>query len=177
MAVTPLRLQNFLPYRLSFTSNAVSEMIASQYQERFGLTAPEWRVIAVVAEAGSASQQEICQITRMDKVMVSRAAMALTDRKVLDRQAHPADKRSHLLTLTKAGAKLYATIVPRATEMEQRIFSCLSSKERMTLMQFLSRIDDHVDLLSLNGGTESRSRQQRQPRALFLSPPARRSPT
>lgn len=152
MAISPLRLQNFLPYRLSFTSNAVSEMIASQYQETFGLTVSEWRVIAVIAEAGSTSQLEICQITRMDKVTVSRAAMALADRKLLDRQTNPADKRSHLLTLTKAGAKLYASIVPRATEMEQSIFSCLSSKERMTLMHFLSRIDDHVDLLSQNGG-------------------------
>ncbi len=158
MAISPLRLQNFLPYRLSFTSNAVSEMIASQYQERFGLTAPEWRVIAVIAEAGSASQQEICQITRMDKVTVSRAAMALTDRNVLDRQTNPADKRSHLLTLTKAGVKLYASIIPRATEMEQRIFSCLSSKERMTLMLFLSRIDDHIDLLRRNDGMGSTER-------------------
>lgn len=152
MAISTLRLQKFLPYRLSFTSNAVSEMIASRYQETFGLTVPEWRVIAIIAEAGSPSQQEICQITRMDKVTVSRAAMALADRKLLDRQINPADKRSHLLTLTKAGAKLYASIVPRATEMEQSIFSCLSSKERMTLMRFLSRIDDHVDLLSQNGG-------------------------
>lgn len=152
MAISPLRLQNFLPYRLSFTSNAVSEMIAGQYQKTFGLTVSEWRLIAVVAEAGSASQLEICRITRMDKVTVSRAAMALADRKLLDRQTNPADKRSHLLTLTKAGAKLYASMVPRATEMEQSIFSCLSSKERMTLMRFLSRIDDHVDLLSQNGG-------------------------
>jgi DNA-binding MarR family transcriptional regulator len=155
MAISPLRLQNFLPYRLSFTSNAVSEMIASQYQETYGLTAPEWRVIAVIAEAGGASQLEIRQITRMDKVTVSRAAMALAERKLLDRQTNPADKRSHLLTLTKAGAKLYASIVPRATEMEQSIFSCLSSKERTTLMRILRRIDDHVDLLSQNGGIGS----------------------
>lgn len=154
MAPSLLRLAAFLPYRLSFTSNAVSEMIASRYQARFGLSVPEWRLIAVIGEQKRITQQEICRITRMDKVTVSRAAMALTNRKLVERQDNPADKRSHLLLLSKAGAALYADIVPRAAAMERSVFACLSASERTQLMNLLGRIDGHVDELIRTGGLD-----------------------
>ncbi len=48
MAAKKLNLDNFLPYRLSIASNALSERIAAEYQNRFGLKIPEWRLMAVL---------------------------------------------------------------------------------------------------------------------------------
>ncbi len=45
---TLLELDEFLPYRLSLLSNTVSAAIASSYVERFKLTIPEWRIMAVL---------------------------------------------------------------------------------------------------------------------------------
>ena len=148
MPRTRLKLGNFLPYRLSFTSNLVSTMIASRYVAPFGVSIPEWRVIAVIAEHGRISQQAICQLTRMDKVTVSRAAIALVDRKLIARTRNPDDKRSQLLALAAAGRQLYESIAPRAMEMEAQIFSCLSAQDRLMLMRLLGSIDAHVDLLA-----------------------------
>ena len=72
---TKLRLDEFLPYRLSFTSNLVSETIARAYQALFGLTIPEWRLVAVIAEHDGISQQAIGLRTRMDKVTFTRAEL------------------------------------------------------------------------------------------------------
>ena len=44
-----LKLDSYLPYRLSVASNAVSGLIARAYEDRFGLTVPQWRVICVLA--------------------------------------------------------------------------------------------------------------------------------
>ena len=44
-----LELERFLPYRLSVLTNIISSRIARTYSEQFGLTIPEWRVIAVLA--------------------------------------------------------------------------------------------------------------------------------
>ena len=52
MSKAKLTLAEFLPYQLSITSNAVSDLIARSYQGRFGLKIPEWRVMAVLGEAG-----------------------------------------------------------------------------------------------------------------------------
>ncbi|MHB0696575.1 MarR family winged helix-turn-helix transcriptional regulator, partial [Roseomonas mucosa] len=42
-APRPLVLGEFLPYRLSVVTEAVSGLFATRYQERFGLSIPEWR--------------------------------------------------------------------------------------------------------------------------------------
>lgn len=138
---TSLRLDAFLPYRLSFTSNLVSNTIASAYETLFGLKISEWRLIAVIAERQSATQQRIGEVTHMDKMTVSRAAATLVARSFLARRPNPDDKRSHLLVLTAPGAGLYAEIAPKALELERRLFDGFTPAERQTLIDLLGRID------------------------------------
>jgi DNA-binding MarR family transcriptional regulator len=140
-----LRLDEFLPYRLSYTSNLVSGRIAQVYQSLFGLSIPEWRLIAVLAEKPGTTQQTIGALTGMDKVTVSRAAVALVDRALLDRNPNPQDKRSQLLSLTTTGARLYAEVAPKAKEMEASIFATLTAIERNMLHTLLLRIDAAID--------------------------------
>lgn len=136
-----LRLDDFLPYRLSFTSNLVSSRIAQVYQSLFGLSIPEWRLIAMLAERPGSTQQAMGALTGMDKVTVSRAAMALVDRALVARTPHPDDRRSQLLALTPTGEQLYGEVAPKAKEMEAAIFSAFSPDERSTLETLLRRID------------------------------------
>ncbi len=62
MKPTP-RLSEFLPYMLSVTSNAVSGRIAQEYRSRFGLKVPEWRVMAVLGDAGALTQRDLTALT------------------------------------------------------------------------------------------------------------------
>src|SRR4051812_50053382 len=47
-----LKLDAYLPYRLSVASNAVSGLIARAYEDRFGLSVPQWRGLCGLAEGG-----------------------------------------------------------------------------------------------------------------------------
>lgn len=141
MAAPRLVLDDFIPYRLSVTSNLVSDSIARAYESLFGLTIPEWRLVAVIAETGGVTQQTIGARTLMDKVTVSRAAIALVDRGLLDRRANPDDRRSHLLDLTDAGRDLYAAVAPKALDLESRIFSAFDPQEVAQFMAMLRRIE------------------------------------
>ena len=136
-----LLLEEFIPFRLSYTSNLVSDTIARIYDSLFGLTIPEWRVVAVVAEAGGVTQATVGARTRMDKVTVSRAAIALTGRGLLVRARNPEDGRSHLLDLSDAGRDLYAQVAPKALELERRIFDRLDAAEVERFVATLRRID------------------------------------
>lgn len=136
-----LVLDGFLPYRLSITSNLVSDRIARAYASLFGLTIPEWRLIAVIAEVETITQAEIGERTRMDKVTVSRAAIALVERGLLSRAPNPGDKRSHHLSLTPAGRDLYASVAPKALELENAIFSRFTPQELEGFVAMLRRID------------------------------------
>lgn len=141
MTANRLVLDDFIPYRLSVTSNLVSDSIARTYEALFGLSIPEWRLIAVVAEAGGISQQAIGARTLMDKVTVSRAAIALVDRELLARRGNPEDRRSHLLDLTEAGRDLYAAVAPKALDLEARIFSQFDPAEVAQFTDMLRRIE------------------------------------
>jgi DNA-binding MarR family transcriptional regulator len=105
-AAKVLRLEDYLPYRLSVAANAVSQLIAHAYKDRFGLKVPEWRLIAVLADVGSLTPQALCERTVMDKVTVTRAAQSLLGRHLIKREPHASDGRSHCLRLTGTGERL-----------------------------------------------------------------------
>lgn len=146
-----LRLDDFMPYRLSIASNAVSDAVATAYRTLFGLRIPEWRLVTVLAEGGAMSQQALCGRTRMDKVTVSRAAIALAERGLVARSANPEDQRSHLLTLSAAGWSLYEQVLPKAIDLERRIFASLSSDEQRQLCAMLTRIEAAAAALDEDG--------------------------
>ncbi|WP_010186170.1 MarR family winged helix-turn-helix transcriptional regulator [Sphingomonas sp. PAMC 26605] len=136
-----LKLDDFLPYRLSIASNRVSAAIASAYQALFGLKISEWRLVAVIAEGPGMTQQALGLATRMDKVTVSRAAAALVERGLVARQPNPGDQRSHMLALTAAGRALYEDVAPKALELEAKVFVGFSPKEIATFRAMLDRIE------------------------------------
>ncbi|MET0374428.1 MAG: MarR family winged helix-turn-helix transcriptional regulator [Rhizorhabdus sp.] len=140
-SVRRLVLDDFIPYRLSVTSNLVSDSIARAYESLFGLTIPEWRLVAVIAETGGITQQAIGAKTLMDKVTVSRAAIALVGRGLLARRDNPEDRRSHLLELTDAGRDLYAVVAPKALDLESRIFAAFDPQEVAQFVAMLRRIE------------------------------------
>ena len=136
-----LHLDRFVPYQLSVTSNRVSDRIARAYDALFGLSIPEWRLIALIAEHAPVTQAELGERSRMDNVTVSRAAIALTARGLLARQPNQADRRSHHLTLSASGKALYAEVAPKAIELERRIFGRFDAAELQQFTDMLRRID------------------------------------
>jgi DNA-binding MarR family transcriptional regulator len=105
-----LNLEGFLPYRLSVLSNTVSSAIAAAYFANFGLSIPEWRVMAVLAANPGLSAAEVTARTAMDKVAVSRAVATLLSASRLQRTTAPADRRRTHLALSSAGVRVYATL-------------------------------------------------------------------
>lgn len=135
-----LGLSTFLPFRLSVLSNTVSRSIAEVYEAEFGLSVWQWRVLAVLAEAGPLTATQICDRTAMDKATVSRTVRALTEASLVTRRALVRDGRSSLLTLTERGQDIYARIVPRAREMETRLTAGLSAADQQQLSDLLTRL-------------------------------------
>ena len=144
-------LADFMPYRLSVTTNAVSDLIAGEYRARFGLKIPEWRVMAVLGDAGNQTQRDLVGATRMDKVAVNRACKALEERGLVTRSPNARDGRSHHLELTAAGRAMFEQIVPLALDMERRLFECLSAREAETLKAALAKLFERAATMAEDG--------------------------
>ena len=139
-APSALNLRNFLPFRLSVLSNAVSRRIADLYDREFGLTVWQWRVLAVSADTPGISATEIGQRTQMDKVAVSRAVAGLLERGLLERKTSAQDGRRALLFLSSAGRGIYEAIVPLALAEEARLLDVLSAREAADLARLMEKL-------------------------------------
>lgn len=135
-----LSLERFLPYRLSVLANTVSMALAGAYSSRYGLTIPQWRVLAVLARTPGLSAADVVERTAMDKVAVSRAVAALVRAGRLRRTRAASDRRRSILTLTARGRSVYRRIVPLALAYERRLLAELSPDEQSQFEALLQRL-------------------------------------
>lgn len=146
-----LRLDDFLPYRLSIASLTVSRIIATGYATKFDLSIPEWRLIAVLHEDESATQQELVGRTLMDKVAVSRAAQSLEERGLIRRTSNAEDGRALRARLTSAGQSLFSAIAPTALEYERKLLANFTKTEIRQLESMLLRLSEAARAMDAEG--------------------------
>ena len=143
-----LILEDFLPYRLAILSHTVSGLIARVYDKRFGLTIPEWRVIAIVGRFPGLSAVEVAERTMLDKVAVSRAVTKLIKANRIDREFADADRRRSILTLSEQGRMVHDEIAPLALGMEQDLLHGLSDEQVSSLNTVIERLLARARLIS-----------------------------
>jgi DNA-binding MarR family transcriptional regulator len=147
-----LDLDHFLPYRLSILSNRASDAIARHYSDRFGLSVPEWRVMAVLGQTPGMSARDVAQRTAMDKVQVSRAVASLVDARRVNREGDETDGRVTRLSLTAKGQAIYDEVVPLALHLEEVFLAALTPDERKTLNRLMDKLTDRISHLHVIPG-------------------------
>jgi DNA-binding MarR family transcriptional regulator len=144
-----LDLFRFVPFRLNRLAAEVSAALSSEYQERYGLDIPEWRVLATLGfRAEPCSAQYISHCTRTHKSTISRAVTALMRRQLVERVENADDRREFALRLTRKGRVLYEELIPRLKRREQEILSCLTARERENFALALGKIEKSLDLVT-----------------------------
>jgi DNA-binding MarR family transcriptional regulator len=136
-----LALDTYLPFRFSVIAERTSRHLAREYETRFGLGQYEWRIMHVLSEGAARSTQEVIALTSLDRLRVSRAAIRLEDKGLIERAAAPGDQRAHLLRLTAKGRKIYRQIVPIARAFQARLAEALTPSQRDSLAAILDRLD------------------------------------
>jgi DNA-binding MarR family transcriptional regulator len=136
----PLRLEEFLPYRLNVLAATVSESLATLYAERYGISIPEWRVIATLGQFERMTGRDIASHSRMHKTTVSRAAAALEAKGWIKRETNRADLREAFLTLKPKGRAVYDDLVPRATTFADGLLDGLDRQERAALDRLIGHL-------------------------------------
>ncbi|MEX0404629.1 MarR family transcriptional regulator [Aquibium sp. LZ166] len=136
-----LELENFLPYRLNRLADAVSREFQKIYKGRYGLTRPEWRLLATLGQYGTMTATEVGRHSAMHKTKVSRAVSALETRNWLARETDRIDRRIERLSLTKTGERTYREMVPLARAFETGLLSGLNPSDRQALLAGLDALE------------------------------------
>lgn len=144
----PIALERFLPYRLNVLASVVSNALARIYAERFGITIPQWRIIATLGQFETRTARDIAAHAVMHKSTVSRAVAALAERGLVERRPNPGDMREELLVLTRPGREIYEAVAPEALAFERAVVSGLTPQEHETLFRLIDKLDAHTRALA-----------------------------
>ena len=142
-----LKLENFMPYRLSVLSNTVSTTVARAYDKRFKVSIPEWRVIAILGRFPGLSAVEVAERTMLDKVAVSRAVTKLIKKGRIDREFADADRRRSILNLSEEGRILHDEIAELALNFESDLLEGFSPEELTQLNNLMERLMARASLI------------------------------
>jgi DNA-binding MarR family transcriptional regulator len=146
-ADAPLRLEQFLPYRLNVVASLVSQALSRIYAERYQIGVPEWRVLVTLGQFGVMTGKAVGAHSHMHKTKVSRAVALLEARKLVARRANHEDMREAFLSLTPAGRAIYQEIAPIALSFAERFTDGIDPADRAAFDRVLAKLTERAQAL------------------------------
>ncbi len=125
---------------MNVLANRTSEGFSAIYSSGYGLSVPEWRILATLGETQSTRAKDIEGTRHMHKTVVSRAVSALRERGLVAAVPNARDKREAFLALTEEGRRLYEEIVPLGLAYEDGFLAVLNAEERAALERIMAKL-------------------------------------
>ncbi|MGY4298320.1 DNA-binding MarR family transcriptional regulator [Bradyrhizobium sp. i1.4.4] len=107
---TILPLENWTGYRFGLIASRLGSFISPMYEDRYELTMPAWRSLAVIARHQPLTATQLATLTSSDAFKVARSIELLVRRGLIHRDVDKADRRRASLSLTTDGRKVYKDI-------------------------------------------------------------------
>ena len=146
-----LSVHNFLTTWMSLVSNGLRRTLTTAYVESSGLSVSEWRLLSLIAHAGSVPFGELVLESTSDKALVSRTLKPLEARGLIRIEAEGRPPRRKVTChITPEGARLHADIIPLARQQQAAMLLSLSIEERRVLRAALEKL--HEGCLALELG-------------------------
>jgi MarR family transcriptional regulator for hemolysin len=108
------------------------------------ITVDQWGILNLLWEADGQTPVELARRADKDKPNVTRLLKILEDKGLVGRKPDPADRRSHRIHLTEAGASLKGQLLDLGVTCLERACQGLSRQEIATLKQLLNRVYANV---------------------------------
>jgi DNA-binding MarR family transcriptional regulator len=122
---------------LCATARHAARALTQLYDERLrpaGLEAPQFAILMVFEQKGSASQSELCRLFALDKTTVSRN-LRLMERKGWVATSAAKDKRVRQFVLTPTGGALLSKAKPLWKQVQNDLKSRMPSPEWEAMFQ------------------------------------------
>jgi len=141
-------IRDLLSFKLHRAANLLSRSAEMHYRREFDVSLWEWRTIALLGAADQpVSLGHLAHSAAIDKGQMSRVVAGLTKKRIVVREAHPADGRGVHLTLSKSGQRIYQALIRAARERDETFRRCLSDREAQMFDKALGKIADEARAL------------------------------
>ena len=143
-----LHIGHFLTFQLIRLANAAKSNVTRRYLADFGLSVPEWRLLAMTIRFQPVRFSELVANSSMDKGQASRTLHGMIKRGyIASKSTAPGSRKAGdtaavpvILTVTRKGRALYKAVLPVAQRNQARLLQKLTRDERRTLYSVLSKL-------------------------------------
>jgi DNA-binding MarR family transcriptional regulator len=142
-----LHIGHFLTFQLIRLANAAKANVTRRYLADFGLSVPEWRLLAMTTRFQPVRFSELVANSSMDKGQASRTLQGMIKRGFIATKAPGAVRRAGdtaavpvILQVTPKGRSLYKAVLPIAQRNQAKLLQKLTRDERRTLYIILSKL-------------------------------------
>jgi DNA-binding MarR family transcriptional regulator len=127
------------------TSSLWLAELARRRRDIADLSASGFQALAILEGAG----EPLPATVLADRLLVTTASITslldtLVRRGLVERRAHPKDRRKILVALTPAGAEVVDRVLPLVHATATDVFTVLSPRERETLVGLLGRVQQRL---------------------------------
>lgn len=134
--------------------------ILTEVVEPAGLKLKEYGALTVLHGEPGIEQRRLATLLGIDQVSAGQLVDRLEQRGLVDRRAHPTDRRVRALFLTPEGLELRLRLRPAGLAAQERILAPLRPEERDTLVELLTRVIDGHGIYVRPGNGRSRPRKR-----------------
>ena len=139
-----------LLYRLLKLSNLIGRPFFAHFADRYDLTMNDLRVLMTLAPMEEAASHELCQVTGMHPMNVSRSVARLRLQGRVAERSDPANRRRKILSLTPAGTTLYGKLTPHVKVLTEFLFEPLTEPEAELLGKLTDVLTKRLEAVDLN---------------------------
>ena len=119
----PLDLYEHLPFQIGMLTNLIRQVTSDFYVQKSGLSAREWRVLAMLGCKGAMMPAQVATATGMDRATITRAVGKLEKLGYVFTGGDQTDRRRKVLYLTDKAVEICDEIRPimeaRGLELQQ----------------------------------------------------------
>ena len=135
--------------KLNVVNVKMSRQIGQAVQKLANLRLPEWRILALLAEAGSLSQADIRNQIGMDKGQISRTVKNMLASDLVVNESGTTKTRNVRLSLTEKGVGVHQQVGIMMEKRNAELLGTLSPEQKASLFEGLERIEQAVDRWSM----------------------------
>lgn len=129
-----------LTFRVARFNILLERMGMSNFQERFGVTLNEWRIIGLTHALEAPSVADLRRTLLMDKGQLSRIVSGLVKRALVTTAARENDKRVIDIRLTPAGLEMHDRILAETALRNARVTACFTAEETTEFLRLLDKL-------------------------------------
>lgn len=136
-----LIVHDFLTTRVSALMSALRRQVTQPYASRYGLSISEWRVLSLVAHAGTLPFGDLVVQSTSDKALVSRTIRLLEKRDLLEIVPESKNSKKKIACrITAKGKALHDEAIVIARRSQAEVICSLDRQEREALFAIIAKL-------------------------------------